>query len=177
MTKNKRGQVWIETVIYTMIAFILIATVLAFVRPKIQEMQDQAIIKQSIELLKEIDSTIISVLNGAPGNKRLIELNINEGTLKFDGQRDSIIFELETSTTYSEPGKNVTDGNIIIRTDKLGDENLVTLERNYNSSKYNLTNNNFDEIKSLSKGSTAYKVFISNLGSNQNKSSINIEIK
>ena len=176
MIKKKRGQVWIETVIYTLIAFILIAAVLAFVRPKIQEMQDQAVIKQSISLIKDVDSLMTSVSNGAAGNKRLIELNINQGALKLDGVNDRLIFELFTTTTYSEPGVNVTDGNVIIRTDKLGQENKVTLERDYNSSKYNITINGNDEVKSLAKGATAYKLFISNLGG-ENKTNINLEIK
>ena len=176
MVKKKGGQVWIETVIYTLIAFILIAAVLAFVRPKIQEMQDQAIIKQSITLIKDIDNLITSVSNGAPGNKRLLELNINQGIFRIDGIQDKLFFELFTTTTYSEPGVNVTDGNIIIRTDKLGNENKITLERDYNSSKYNITNNNIDEVKSLSKGATAYKLFISNLGG-ENITKIDMEIK
>jgi hypothetical protein len=176
MIKKKRGQVWIETVIYTLIAFILIAAVLAFVRPKIQEMQDQAIIKQSIALIKDIDNLISSVSNGPAGNKRLIELNINQGILKIDGLNDMLIFEILTAATYSEPGVNITDGNILVRTDKLGDENKVTLERKYDSLKYNITNSGKDEIKSLSKGTTAYKLFISNLGG-ETKTNIDMEIK
>ena len=43
---SKHGQVWVETVIYTLIAFALIGTVLTFVKPKIEEMQDSAIISQ-----------------------------------------------------------------------------------------------------------------------------------
>ena len=38
---KKRGQVWVETVIYTLIALALIGTVLAFVKPKVEEMQDK----------------------------------------------------------------------------------------------------------------------------------------
>lgn len=176
MIKKKRGQVWIETVIYTLIAFILIASVLAFVRPKIQEMQDQAIIEQSITLIQDIDSLITNVINSGSGNKRLIELNINQGILKIDGFNDRLIFELFTSTTYSEPGTNVTDGNIIIRTDKLGDENKVTLVREYNSSKYNITINKIEDVKSLGKSATSYKLFIANLGG-EDKTNIDMEIK
>ena len=50
---KKNGQVWVETVIYTLIAFSLIAAVLAFVKPKIDELQDKAIIEQSIGMIKE----------------------------------------------------------------------------------------------------------------------------
>ena len=53
-TKNKRGQIWVETMVYTLIAFALIGLVLAFVKPKIQETQDKAIIEQSVNILKDI---------------------------------------------------------------------------------------------------------------------------
>lgn len=174
--EKKRGQVWVETVIYTMIAFVLIATVLVFVRPKIEEMQDQAIIKQSISMIKEIDATIISALNGASGTKKLIELNLNKGTLELNGKEDKVRFNLITSGMYSEPGTNISDGNILIRTENDGDNYNVILERNYNSSRYNLTIDKLDEVKSLTKGATAYKIFIENRGSVQNKAQIDIQI-
>jgi len=41
---KKKGQVWIETVTYTLIAFVLIGLILAFVKPKIDELQDKALI-------------------------------------------------------------------------------------------------------------------------------------
>ena len=44
---DKKAQVWIETVIYTLIALALIGTVLAFVKPKIQEIQDKIVKIQS----------------------------------------------------------------------------------------------------------------------------------
>jgi uncharacterized membrane-anchored protein YitT (DUF2179 family) len=56
--KKRKGQVWIETVIYTLIAFVMIGLVLSYATPKIQELQDQAIIQQSIDMMKQIDSTI-----------------------------------------------------------------------------------------------------------------------
>ena len=58
---KKRGQVWIETVTYTLVAFVLIGLVLSFVKPKIEELQDQAIIEQSTSMIKEIDSILHSL--------------------------------------------------------------------------------------------------------------------
>jgi len=68
--KQKRGQVWVETVIYTLIAFVMIGLVLAYAKPKIEELQDKALIEQSIEMMKDIDSTILRM--GGAGNQRLI---------------------------------------------------------------------------------------------------------
>ena len=74
MKIQNKGQIWVETVIYTLIALILIGSVLVFITPRIQEIQDRAIIEQSIEMLQNIDSIISSVVIGGAGNKRIIEV-------------------------------------------------------------------------------------------------------
>ena len=78
---KKGGQVWIETVIYTLIAFGLIAAVLAFVKPKIDEAQDKAVIEQSISMVKAVDSLIRETIQGGAGNKRILEISIKKGSL------------------------------------------------------------------------------------------------
>src|SRR4030042_3272487 len=97
---NKQAQIWIETVIYTLIAFVLIATVLAFVKPKIDEIQDNAIIEQSISMVNSIDSTIMEIIQGGSGNKRKVEVGIKKGELKIDGSGDSLVFEMESNFLY-----------------------------------------------------------------------------
>jgi hypothetical protein len=167
----KRGQVWIETVIYTLIALVMIGAVLSFVKPKIEELQDKAIIEQSIGMVKEIDSTILTM--GGPGNQRIIELGIKKGILKIDGESDKIIFEIKSRHTYSEPGTDIPNGNLIIHTKKTGKLNIVTLTRDY-SEDYNITYQGKDELKSITKASTPYKFFISNNGGE--KTVIDIEV-
>lgn len=174
---RKKGQVWIETVIYTMIAFTLIATVLAFVKPKIEEMQDETTITRSLTIMKDIDSTISNVLNGAQGNRRLIEIEIKKGTININGKEDKISFEILSRAKYSEPGIDVFDGNIKINTEEKTRENLITLEREYNSSRYNITYDGTDTNKQLTPGNLAYKVYISNIGIQNNKTKINLEVK
>ena len=41
--KEVKAQVWIETVIYLLIAFIMIGMVLAFVKPKLEDIKDKSI--------------------------------------------------------------------------------------------------------------------------------------
>ncbi|MEK6819672.1 MAG: hypothetical protein AABY03_00550, partial [Nanoarchaeota archaeon] len=74
--KNNSGQVWVETVIYTLIALTMMGAVLAFALPKIEEIQDKSIIDQSINAMKDINNVILSVVQGGAGNKRIIETNI-----------------------------------------------------------------------------------------------------
>jgi len=162
--QNKKAQVWIETVIYTLIAFTLIAAVLAFVKPKIDELQDKAIIEQSISMLKDIDATVRDVVQKGSGNKRKLELSIRKGNLIIDGRQeeDKFVFEIESRYVYSEPGKEIQHGDLIIKTEQVGELNTVTLTRKYEN--YNLTFNLKDEIKTLGKAATPYNLFITNKG-------------
>ena len=159
--RGEKGQVWIETVIYLLIAFVMIGLVLSFARPKIEELRDKAIIEQSLEVMKDIENVFLTI--GSPGNKRLIEIGIRKGSLIIDSSTEEIYFEIESNYVYTEPGVEVEVGNIIATTIERGRNNLVTLKRDY-SSEYNIRYKNEDEIKTFSKASNPYKVFISNAG-------------
>ncbi len=171
---RKRGQIWVETIIYTLVAFALIGLVLAFVKPKIEEIQDKGIIEQSISVLENID-LIIKTL-GDPGNQRVINLKISKGVLNIDGVNDKLFFEIESRHVYSEPGEEITIGNIVVLTEKRGKINDVTLTRTY-SGKYDITYDDRDELKEIGKTSTSYTLLIANKGKDaSNKPIINIEV-
>lgn len=172
--KNRRGQIWVETIIYTLIAFALIGLVLAFVKPKIEEIQDKGIIDQSISVLDDIDLIIRTL--GDPGNQRIINLGISKGIFNIDGENNKLFFEIESRHTYSEPGRNVTIGNIIVLTEKKGKINDVTLTRNYEG-EYDITHQNMNELKEIGRTSTSYTILIANKGENAlNETIINIEV-
>lgn len=171
---KKSGQIWVETVIYTMIAFLMIGLVLAFAKPKIEATQDKAVIEQSIELMEEIDLTISEIIQGSAGNKRVMEIGIKKGNLKIDGENDLLVFEFEGKYTYSEPGVPISEGNLIIFTKQTGKINNVNITRNYD---YNITYEGADELKSFGKSATPYTLLISNEGKDaQNKNIINFKV-
>lgn len=163
--KRGKGQVWIETVIYTLIAFVMIGLVLSYARPKIQEIQDQALIKQSTDMLKQIDSTLLSM--GSAGNQRILEISIKKGSLKIDGENNIIIFEMESKNLYSEPDKEITDGSVLVLTQEVADYNLVKLTLDYDDV-YNITVNGEDIVRTLNSASTPYKISILNKGADTN---------
>lgn len=169
-----KGQVWIETVIYLLIAFVMIGLVLSFIRPKIEELRDKAIIEQSLEVLNDIDELLLNI--GSPGNKRLIEIGIRKGSLKIDGSNDEVLFEMESRYIYTEPGQEVQIGNIVARTEEKGRYNLVTLKRDY-SDEYNLKYKNEETLKTFNKASTPYKIFISNEGEESGETIINFDLE
>lgn len=154
---NRKAQIWVETVIYTLIAFVLIGLVLAFVKPKIEEIRDSGLIEQSINVLQEI-KLVISGMDD-PGNQRIIGLGISKGVLNIDAINNVIFFEIESKYTYSEPGKDISIGGVIARTEKKGELNIITLSTDYNES-YDLTYDGREELRSLSKSPTPYKLIL-----------------
>ena len=68
----KKAQIWIETVLYTLIGLALIGIVLTIVTPKINEQKDRSVIEQSIEALNNFDSKITETLDRGGGNVRSI---------------------------------------------------------------------------------------------------------
>lgn len=164
-----KGQVWIETVIYTLIAFVMIGLVLSFAKPKIEELQDRAILQQSTDMMKEIDSTISTI--GSAGNQRILEIGIKDGELKIDGVDNKIIFQMDSKDIYSEPGKIIKDGNVAVHTEKKTEYNIVTLTLDY-SANYNIKFGGADEVKIISKATTPYKLYILNGGQDTNSKTI-----
>jgi hypothetical protein len=163
---KKRGQVWIETVTYTLVALVMIGLVLAFAKPKIEQMHDQAIIEQSIKMIKEIDSVIKEVGETGIGNKRKIEINLKKGELEIDSLNNTIIFYLEGTYMYSQPGLEYQEGNLNITTEEKGKIYEITIERQF--TEYNLTYFGKEESKKILKASTSYYLFVTNKGGESN---------
>ncbi len=78
--QRKRGQVWVETVIYTLIGIAIIGIVLAVAKPKIEAKKDQVFIEQAIASLGVLDEKLYEVQT-ATGNRRVVDLKIGKGSL------------------------------------------------------------------------------------------------
>lgn len=157
-----RGQVWIETVIYTLIGLALIGVVLALVTPKINEYRDRAVIEQTISSLNTFDSKLNEVLQ-SPGNTRVVEFRIRKGSLYVDSVNDTIFFILEDSSAlYSQPNQETKFGKIKILTTPGATSNRVKLTLPYN---LNITYHDGDGvIKQFSSASVPYRFSITNKG-------------
>ncbi len=173
---NKKGQVWIETVLYTLIGLALIGMVLAFTLPKITKTQERILVEQSLSSIKLLDQTINNVIENGPDNVRIYEINFKEGNLFIDSQKDIIYFQIdEMKDYYSQPDVAIDDGRVkILSSGKTGSSN-VKLSLNYN--RYaNITFDGRNIEQKITKSSTSYKLIISNLGS-LDQDSPNIDIR
>jgi len=159
--RGVKGQVWVETVLYTLIALVLIGLSLAFIVPKIAQVQDKIAIEQSINLMNDLDNVILSASNVA-GNKRVIDLSIKKGTLKIDSGNDSLLFEIKSDYQYSEYGQNIKVGEVNVKTEEAGSTNLITLTSNQSS--YDITYNGEEILKEITQSSSPYRLSIENKG-------------
>ncbi len=160
---NKKAQVWVETVLYTIIAFAIIALVLTYVKPEIEKFQDKSVIQQSIELMDDLNSKIYEVSRNGEGNRRVLELSIKKGSLKIDPINESIIFEIDSKYPYTEPGEVYSEKGIEITTLERSGMNKITLLNNYSES-MNITYSGKEEIKTLTQSNALYRLYVENKG-------------
>lgn len=169
---KKRGQIWIETVIYTLIGLTIIAILLSMVVPKIDQMRDKSLMVQAITNLNHVDG-LISEIMVTPGNSRQIDLSFNKGTYVFDALNGGIYYNLsDTKLFYSQLNQVVHQGEVDILTTSVGDKYFISAYLNYSS--LNLTYNSQNIPKTLSANPTGYKLVIENKGTTLGKTNINI---
>ena len=174
--RNKDAQVWVETVLYTLIAFVIIGLVLTYIKPEIEKFQDKAVIKQSITIMSDLDSKISEVAKNGEGNKRVLEISIKKGSLRIEGINDSIIFEMDSIYPYTEIGEKYSEQGVEISTIEKSGKNKINLLNNY-SETLNITYLGREETKILSQSSAFYRIYIENKGQiSQNKSEIEIGV-
>jgi hypothetical protein len=158
--KKKKGQVWIETVIYTLIGLAIIGILLASAKPKIDEIKDKLVIEQTIESLNNLDEKIYEVQR-SPGNRRIVDFKITKGVLGIDAQEDSIVWLFESNYQYSEEGEPINLGSLELTTTK-GNPWLINLTLDYAIDlQYE---GNVDELKEFQKAPSPYQLYIENMG-------------
>lgn len=176
--KNKEAQIWLETVIYTLIGLALIGVVLAIITPKINEAKDRALIEQSIDALNILDSKVRELIDYGPGNVRVInEFGIDRGELLIDSEIDAITFILTgLGKPYSQPDIKIEMGNIILLTQEKQKSYMTSLLLNY-SSFANITYGvgRDDVLKKMSSSSKPYEFTITNYGLSGQKIEINVQ--
>ena len=176
MVAKKRGQVWVETVLYTLIGLALMGLVLAFIMPKINESKDRLVIEQTIYSLNVLDAKIIDVAS-APGNIRQVDFLMKKGDLRIQADEDKIVFILGgTGSAFSEPGVEINfGGRMKILTEEIDSEEYRTsLFLSYSN---NITYSGSDELKIFNPVATPYVFSINNLGDVNGDGRLVIDLK
>lgn len=171
--KERKAQLWVSTVVYTLISLALISMLLIAAKPKIEQAKDSFTIQSSLNTLQNIDK-VIKECNLAPGTSRELFVRISKGSMTIDSENNQIIYEMMSSYGYSEPGINITIGNINALTTNSSGGFKVKLWLNYTNI-VNITSTEGKQI--LTQTGTPYKVYIKNLGPSQDSGLNQINIR
>ncbi|MBT7706509.1 hypothetical protein HN747_03600 [archaeon] len=158
---DKKAQIWVETVTYTLIGLTIIGLLIAGIRPQIEKAQDKNLIKQIKESLEEINQKI-NEIRVIPGNQRKIILHIDKGAVTIDAENDLIVWRMMSSYEYSEPDLTITEGNLNITTVD-GNPWEIVFELPFTS---NITYDGLEISRELRETSTSYDLIIKNEGQN-----------
>lgn len=176
---NKKGVVWVSTILYVLISITIIGILMAAVRPKVAELKDEFIISQTIESLNTFDDLVGSV-QAATGTRLKYELSLNKGSFTIKGNenlsrsRDGIVWMSDSKHVYSEVDKNVLVGRINALTTEKSGVHTVTLDLEFED--VNLTVNGLDQNRTLTAASTPYIIWVENKGKSGNKINIDISV-
>lgn len=168
--ERKKAQIWVETVVYTLIGISIIGILLAIAKPKIDEIRDRLIIEQTIESFNQIHRMII-LIQDSPGNQRTPGLKLSKGKVFIDGESNKIYWIMDSKYKYSQPGSVVNLGNLEILTE-VANPYKVTLTLDY-AEKLDLLVSNENKVLEIEESPTPYKLVILNKGTEIT----NIEVK
>lgn len=171
---KKRGQVWVETVLYTLIGLALIGLVLAFVTPKISEAKDRITIDQTIDSLNILDGKMNEVIN-SPGNRRIFEFTMKRGEFFISPEKNELRFVIsDIGKPYSQPGETISVGRVNVLSEEKDDDYPITLTLNYGNI-VNITYAGDIVEKKFTAASIPYKFSILNMGIEGAFIKVNIE--
>ncbi len=158
----KKGQVWIETVLYTLIGLALIGIALGFIMPKINETRDRVLVEQAVSSLGVLDDKINEVIQRGMGNVRENEISMKRGELYFNSSADEIIFVIRgLGKPYSQPGVEISQGRIKLKTVTEAKTNTVYLKTKYSA---NITFAGREELIKFNAAPVPYRFFAENKG-------------
>jgi type II secretory pathway pseudopilin PulG len=183
MIIEKRGQIWVETVIYTLIGVTLLGLVLAFAIPSIEKQKDQKIVEESINAMIHLDNLIEEVRDLGPGNQRKISLMIKKGRLVFNPIGKNISFEIEKSAyEASEASRtrevfvDISGTNLKIKTMEKGKDYSVQIVREFEDIEL-LFNGEDTSINELTAAANPYRLIVENQGRETSGGLLKINIK
>ncbi len=166
--KKKNAQIWVETVVYTLIGISIIGILLAVAKPRIDEIRDRLVIEQTIDSFNQIHSRILEIQD-SPGNQRTVGLKLSRGRIIINGTGNEIRWEIDSNYEYSQIGIDVAFGKIVVRTDE-GNPYKVFVSLRY--SEYDITTRGEDKILEIEESPTPYNLRFFNAGLGK----INIEV-
>jgi len=172
--KGKKADIWISTVLYTLISLAIIGTLLGVVRPRIDEMRDHYLIDQTIGALNQIDKTVTSVKT-AQGMRLPVEFQLSRGILIFNTTSKIIQWSLPDSRyQYSETGFPVSIGKLSLKTSNTSSDRWnILVQLNYSDIIFTVNNQSIP--KTYQSSSRVYSIWAENKGTDPATSMLKID--
>ena len=110
---NKKGDIWVSTVIYIALSIVVLTIVLLAALPLIQKLKYRNVTVQTKNILFQMDKNIREVVSSGPGATRVLSpVIIDAGVLNFDTAGSTIKWTLKTSDAFAEPGILKQEGSV-----------------------------------------------------------------
>jgi len=156
--KRKLAQIWMETLLYTVVGLAIIGAVLSFAIPKLEQNKERAIISEQISTLKILDALVLDLANAPAGNTRIYSVSIDRGVLTIDGVKNAIYFSIpEIGVKYSEESVVVRDGRVSVLTSSAGKKKYkIDLSMSYDIFGINITTDRQEGIMEFTPAPTPY---------------------
>ncbi|HLC58567.1 MAG TPA: hypothetical protein VJI68_01785 [Candidatus Nanoarchaeia archaeon] len=132
MVNSKKGDVWVSAVLYFGLGIVIIAILLAAGLPVINKLRDKNVVIQTKEVMHTLDNNIRQVIKDGSGSQRVVTLNVKKGNFNIDDTNNRITWLYEGSkAVISEPGVDVTEGKLRIRTTQTGSTYTIEVSSSY----------------------------------------------
>jgi len=112
MKKDKKSQVWISVIIYTLVAILALVLILNTAIPILTEMKDRAVFSKIKDIMLDLDRHITDIANQGEGSQSSVSFEVRDGEIKFENNK--LIWELETKSEIMSPRTSMRQGNLII---------------------------------------------------------------
>ena len=130
----RRGQIWISAALYLALGIILISIILSVGLPFIDKIKTRNTVLQTKDVLFSMDKVVREVNLEGKGSRRPIFIEIEEGEFIIDNTNDVITWSLLSEDRLGiEPGVNIKEGNLGIRSTQLGQGYNIQLSLDFGS--------------------------------------------
>lgn len=112
MKLNRKSQIWISVIIYTLVSVLALVLILNTGIPILTEMKDRAVFSKIKDVMLDLDRHITEIANQGEGSQATVSFEIRDGEVLFSA--DQLIWELETKSKIISPRTKTVLGNLII---------------------------------------------------------------
>ena len=109
---QKKAQVWVSAIIYTLVAILALVLILNTGIPILTELKDRAVFEKVKEIMLDMDEHITEIASQGIGSQSSVSFEVKDGEISFDNNQ--MIWEIETKSEIISPRTRTKIGNLII---------------------------------------------------------------